>query len=61
MQTVRTLIAAAMAWMALGGGGASEAGPARLLTALQGRSGGYSYISSWDGHRVSAQAMRQVW
>lgn len=59
MQTVRTLIAAAMAWMALGGGGTSEAGPARLFTALQGRSGGY--VSSWDGHQVSPQAMRQVW
>lgn len=63
MQTMRTLIAAAMAWMALGaagGGAASEASAGRLFTALQGGARG-GYVSSWDGQRVSSAAMRQVW
>jgi len=64
MQTMRTLIAAAMAWMALGaagGGAASEAGAGRLFAALQGGGMRGGYVSTWDGQRVSAAAMRQVW
>lgn len=63
MQTMRTLIAAAMAWMALGaagGGATSEASAGRLFIALQGGAWG-GYVSSWDGQRVSSTAMRQVW
>jgi uncharacterized protein YidB (DUF937 family) len=60
MQTIRTLIATAMAWLALSSGAASEAGPANLIAALQGGGRG-QYVSTWDGHRISAQAMRQVW
>lgn len=60
MQVIRSLIAAAMAWAAMGGAGASEAGPTYLLAALQVGGRG-QYISAWDGNRISAQALRQVW
>ncbi len=64
---MRAILAAVMMWATLSGGAgsavASGAGAVDMIrnsmSAVTGHGGGY--VSSWDGHRVSAQAMRQIW
>lgn len=57
----RTLIAGAMAWGVLGGGADAlptasiHQGVSQLLRPQA------TYVSKWDGSRIPAQAMRQVW
>lgn len=59
-RTVRMAAAAVMTWLAVGGGvDAAIPQVANVAGLLGGHSS--SYVSHWDGQRISKQAMRAIW
>lgn len=55
----KSIFGALIAWSTLGGG--AGAAPQKAAALLQRVISPAPYVSHWDGHRISTQAMRQVW
>lgn len=59
---MRAILSAVMMWVTLAGGAGSAPGAAVGAAFRDGLISRHaSYVSTWDGNRISAQAMRQLW